>query len=405
MPTVAPGHVRLVLFRSRSDEEFYLEIPVSIIHLNCLKPIKYLRFLGWCIIGLLGDVCTVRRQEDDTNAASDADEAPTDDASDAQTNDVDIHYDKVADDEGLVECTIYVYVYKPQQPGDSQLRYAIYPQIFKRPSNASSSSGASTQRRNLDFRTEIIERDRMCPFTYQKPHVCQATHIIDFRLADAAMNIIVADRMSTGHVQADPQDMLIGDSIDDAHNGILLMTTLHTTQESSKLWAIVKTPNLVLKKSDIPPSPTLRAVVDDDTHLYPRDARYTLQLLEDATNFRRLLGTDKGLDAAFERNLHAASRPSAMLMHYMYGVNAVHHWGHGTECLAPEMPAMERKKRLRPKRPIEYTPGAAEMIVLGFWANTPEAIERRRREKEERKDRIERWCEDLGTQAYTEDGT
>jgi hypothetical protein len=44
------GHVRLILLSERNSS-FYLDIPVEIIKTLCLKPLKYLLFLGWCILG------------------------------------------------------------------------------------------------------------------------------------------------------------------------------------------------------------------------------------------------------------------------------------------------------------------------------------------------------------------
>ena len=48
---VSSGHVRLVLVHGY---QFYLEIPLNIISSLCLKPRKYLVFLGWCILGVEG---------------------------------------------------------------------------------------------------------------------------------------------------------------------------------------------------------------------------------------------------------------------------------------------------------------------------------------------------------------
>ena len=45
------GHIHLVLVRRL---RFYLEIPIDTIHSLCLKPQKYLIFLGWCILGVKG---------------------------------------------------------------------------------------------------------------------------------------------------------------------------------------------------------------------------------------------------------------------------------------------------------------------------------------------------------------
>jgi len=51
--SIPEGHVRLVLF-SNDDSRFYLQIPIEIIDSLCLKPRKYLVFLGWCILGVEG---------------------------------------------------------------------------------------------------------------------------------------------------------------------------------------------------------------------------------------------------------------------------------------------------------------------------------------------------------------
>ncbi|SRR5258708_6526948 len=50
---VPEGHVRLVLVL---EPQFYLEIPLADIDSLCLKPRKYLNFLGWCILGLEGEL-------------------------------------------------------------------------------------------------------------------------------------------------------------------------------------------------------------------------------------------------------------------------------------------------------------------------------------------------------------
>ncbi|OJA11222.1 hypothetical protein AZE42_14194, partial [Rhizopogon vesiculosus] len=53
--TVPEGYVWLVLLHEENSS-FYLEIPLDIIASLCLKPRKYLRFLGWCILGVEGVV-------------------------------------------------------------------------------------------------------------------------------------------------------------------------------------------------------------------------------------------------------------------------------------------------------------------------------------------------------------
>lgn len=50
MVSVPKGHVALILLQE-GESYFYLQIPSSIINSLCLKPCKYLLFLGWCILG------------------------------------------------------------------------------------------------------------------------------------------------------------------------------------------------------------------------------------------------------------------------------------------------------------------------------------------------------------------
>jgi hypothetical protein len=50
--SVPEGHIALVLLREENPlRSFYLEIPSEVIMSSCLKPRKYLVFLGWCIFG------------------------------------------------------------------------------------------------------------------------------------------------------------------------------------------------------------------------------------------------------------------------------------------------------------------------------------------------------------------
>ena len=52
-PVIEVGHVRLILLQDKNSQ-FYLDIPLNTIESLCLKPLKYLLFLGWCILGVEG---------------------------------------------------------------------------------------------------------------------------------------------------------------------------------------------------------------------------------------------------------------------------------------------------------------------------------------------------------------
>jgi hypothetical protein len=47
------GYVHLILIY-QENTSFCLQIPLDIIHSLCLKPCKYLIFLGWCVLGVGG---------------------------------------------------------------------------------------------------------------------------------------------------------------------------------------------------------------------------------------------------------------------------------------------------------------------------------------------------------------
>ena len=51
------GHIWFILYTPPCDGPgFYLNISIADIDVFCLKPIKYLKYLAWCIFGVLGDV-------------------------------------------------------------------------------------------------------------------------------------------------------------------------------------------------------------------------------------------------------------------------------------------------------------------------------------------------------------
>jgi len=53
--SVPARHVCLILLHETNlSRSFYLQIPLEIINSLCLKPRKYLLYLGWCILGVEG---------------------------------------------------------------------------------------------------------------------------------------------------------------------------------------------------------------------------------------------------------------------------------------------------------------------------------------------------------------
>ncbi|KAJ7246669.1 hypothetical protein C8J57DRAFT_1724736 [Mycena rebaudengoi] len=386
-PAVAPAHVRPLL--SHEVDTFYLDIPISVVTANCLRPIKYLRFIGWCVIGILGTV----------NAARDGQE--------------------IAHNAHIQDQAIYYYTYTAAPNGAPQ--YAVDLEAANMRSNVSSSSSSRVD----EFRVKLIQRDAACIFTDAPSTVCIGSHIIPFHKGDEWFDLIVKSRL------AGDEDVHSLNTINDFRNGMLLAFEQHHLFDRRQL-VVLKTPNLVLAMDDIPPRPA-RTV--GDISKYPDGQRYTLQWLEGEDDLRAR--TANNSDAAFRKHTHIL-KPSPLLLFYNYGVAAVKWWGHGKEHLgitnrptiprpiAPIPSAMgptrarrtkEELKASREKRASNSGGAAAgsgveprdgdqvmdpDEVVMYFWSRTPAALQRRREveelrqhEAEERALRLEQWRGDL----------
>ena len=118
------GFIHLVLLSQ--EIPFYLEIPTAIVATVCLSPRKYLRYIGWCVLGVLGVL------------------------NDEQGNEI------VLDGE-LVDQGVYHYIV----PDQNVLAHAVDLEVIKQRSQLPS----ETTRTHEDFRTRILERDGCCVWT------------------------------------------------------------------------------------------------------------------------------------------------------------------------------------------------------------------------------------------------
>ncbi|KAI0248995.1 hypothetical protein BJV78DRAFT_1130395 [Lactifluus subvellereus] len=297
------GKIRLILYRpatSESLDSFYLDIPTSIPPILCQRPRKYLRYLGWCIPGIDGQV-----------------------AMDSPRLEPDIGNEGPLEDRG---------VYRYYDP----LRYAIDPSVINLRSTVasgqSSHSGTSTLRQ--EFCAELAERDACCVFTCHPRY--QAMDIIPFARPDEAslhhissyehyrtyvsqwFQLIVASRLTYGE---DVSDL---NSVNDIRNGMSVVNFIHSSFDSQD-YAILKTPNHVLSIEDMPVRHERNLVDEVD---YPASARFTLHLLEDGP--RRAHKESNfpwnGRDAVFKTGTNLP-KPSDLLLHYSYGAAAVKRWG------------------------------------------------------------------------------
>ncbi|KAF7333904.1 hypothetical protein MSAN_02403200 [Mycena sanguinolenta] len=391
-PSVAPGHVRLIL--SHSTDVFYLEIPIPVIRSNSVRPIKYLRFLGWCIMGILGTVKSDREGVD------------------------------VADNASLQGEAIYFYVYEALDDA-AALQYAVDLDVIKARS-AVSVSDSSVHARERAFKNSLLQRDASCIFTDKPPMFCQGAHIIPFHKGDEWFDLIVKNRPASSD-----EDVSTLTTVDNVRNGMLLGVEAHIATEPRQV-VVLKTPNPVLTVDDIPPGHT-RPLKNDIE--YPDGERYTLQWLDGCAEERAVIPNNS--DAKFRINTQI-DKPSPMLLHYNYGAAAVKWWGRGKSHLEilnrPTMPrpsvpvpaslGPRRTKRTAAeltasiqKRTVRNTGGSGsgprnseavqdeevidpDDVVMFFWTQNPAARERRKceaedrkREEEERASRTEQWRE------------
>jgi hypothetical protein len=118
------GFIHLVLLSQQSP--FYLQIPTAIVPTLCLSPRKYLRYLGWCVLGVIGVL------------------------KDEQGN-------EIALDGELVDQGVYHYIV----PDQNVLAHAVDLEVIKQRSQLSSETTGSHE----DFRTRLLERDGCCVWT------------------------------------------------------------------------------------------------------------------------------------------------------------------------------------------------------------------------------------------------
>ena len=118
------GFIHLILLSQ--EIPFYLEIPIAIVSTVCLSSRKYLRYLGWCVLGVDGVL------------------------KDEQGN-------EIALDGELVDQGVYHYIV----PGQNVLAHAVDLEVIKQRSGVPS----ETTRTREDFRTRVLERDGRCVWT------------------------------------------------------------------------------------------------------------------------------------------------------------------------------------------------------------------------------------------------
>ncbi|KAJ7689119.1 hypothetical protein B0H17DRAFT_1067041 [Mycena rosella] len=353
----------------------YLDVPVLAAASLCLYPVKYLRYLGYCILGVDGTIAT-------------------DDFDGAELLDND-----------AINAGSYYFV---REGGADVLDHAVDPEAL-----TYSHASQTTNTRDL-----LATRDQYCVFTAMAAECCQGTHIVPFSKGDAWLKQIVDSRIpEDGEIVSDLT------SINEIRNGMLVSNTLHPLVDKKKL-VVLKTPNRILACGDVPPPSNANQILPDSVK-YSTSPRYTLQWLNGDPYLQSIFTNNK--DAAFKKHVRKSTLPSPLLLHYNYGVAALKWWGNGPEYLitarmrpAPPIVAPLGPSRNKDDRSIttkleeartlgglqggagagsskeiedidERRDADAERLVLEFYANTPTARRRRAQEKAEKQDRMTQW--------------
>ena len=145
MPPSPPpqGSVQLILTPETLEDPFYLEIPTDIVIALCLYPLKYLRYIGWAVLGTMGELLRG-----------------------GNGNSVDL-------DDELVDQGVYQY----KIPTGDSLESAVDLEVIKTRIHTAS----ETSRTRDNFRAALVLRDHRCIWTETSVEYSQGTHIIPFK--------------------------------------------------------------------------------------------------------------------------------------------------------------------------------------------------------------------------------
>ena len=156
-------HVALVLLEDRGSS-FYLQVPLTTIRASCLKPLKYLLYLGWCILSAEGVLSLERDDRDGIDTDEDAVGG-------------EIYYYVLAAPLGTFLLLSRVHAGHLQHViylSTEDLAQVVDLDVIKARTDAPSESSATRD----DFRTVLEERDVRCVWTGSV--LVDGLHIIPF---------------------------------------------------------------------------------------------------------------------------------------------------------------------------------------------------------------------------------
>ncbi|KAJ7125904.1 hypothetical protein C8R44DRAFT_913091 [Mycena epipterygia] len=244
-----------------------LEIPGPELARFSLRPIKWLRYLGWCIHGQPGWLSTTPGG--------------------------------------------------PEVVGDTSQTWIITTLIWHivparfidvNASDDRTSNSSQHSQRSAAFRQDVINRDVACIVTEAPPNDCTACHILPHSKGDEYIS-------SLSSLRADQEESPVVE-IGDIRNGLLLFNGLHRPFGDGEI-AFLFTPNPYLLPDDISSHAPLTAPRP------PNTARLTLQHIVPQMPPNLII-------APHNRDVRLSStdmRPSTYLLHFFYACAILKRWG------------------------------------------------------------------------------
>jgi len=158
-----------------NHSSFYLEVPLATINSLCLKPRKYLLFLGWCVLGVEGELA-LQYGGSGIGTNGGLDNRGIYYYVTAHAGTLDLH--AIAD----IACTHGVLYLS-----DADYSHAIDIEVIKIRTNVPSET---TQTRD-DFRNCLLERDACCVWTGTEEEFGSGLHIIPFKRGSEVRSAIL----------------------------------------------------------------------------------------------------------------------------------------------------------------------------------------------------------------------
>ncbi|PBL01017.1 hypothetical protein ARMGADRAFT_1160274 [Armillaria gallica] len=274
----------LFIFSDRKDDEF-LAIPVADIAHITKRLVKFLRFVGFCILGVDGSIMSEKGAF-------------------------------VKDDEGITEGKYY---FVASGQGSS----LVDPNVIGDYINSDTLYWTSDSHR--DFRDKVVARDRSGLVTNNVPNGCGSSHIIPYAKGNAYISAISQAR-SHGNEPA------ITD-IHDVRNGLLLF--LSVKELFTKDLALIRTPNAVLNHDDLLLRET-SIIRNLNMHGIADENYVSLVFTWLAEGSSPILCND-------DDNTHRrSSLPADFLLEFAFGAMAVRLWA--SKCLQDRLEAAARAR-------------------------------------------------------------